>query len=213
MRTFLAASILLLAAAASGQDLAEKIDVTLVNVDVTVTSKSHSVRDLTRDDFEVFEDGVPQTITHFYAVEAAPVAAKTADVMSSSPPVPAPAVDERFRRRVLVVVDYVHTPQIERNRALERLEQFIDDRFTAGEYDWSIAIAGMDLRLILPLTSDKSQIHAAIKAMRHRTDWQASDVPFQSLDIRLPTTSNEAIWDPTFTYLSFRAVVDAIRAF
>src|SRR5438270_12403461 len=123
MRAFLTASILLLAGAASGQDLAEKIDVTLVNVDVTVTSKNHSVHGLTRDDFEVFEDGVPQTITHFYAVESAPAVMKVADVVSSAPTAPA----ERFRRRVLVVVDYVHTPQIERNQALQKLEQFIDD--------------------------------------------------------------------------------------
>jgi VWFA-related protein len=210
MRGLLIASTLLLAAAAYGQDLAEKIDVTLVNVDVTVTSKNQSVHGLTRGDFEVLEDGAPQTITHFYAVEAAPPAVTAANVVSSTPP----TVDVRFRRRVLVVVDYVHTPQIERNRALERLEEFIDDRFTAGEYDWSIAIAGMDLRLILPLTSDKTRIRAALEAMRHRTDWQASaGVPLQSLDIRLPNTSNEAIWDPTFTYLSYRAVVDAIRAF
>jgi VWFA-related protein len=214
MRRLLTVSILLLAAAAYGQDLVEKIDVTLINVDVTVTSKNHSVHGLTRGDFEVFEDGVPQTVTHFHAVENAPAVVKEADVGALQVPAAAPIVDERFRRRVLVVVDYVHTPQIERNRALERLEQFIDDRFTAGEYDWSIAIAGMDLRLILPLTSDKARIHAALEAMRHRTDWQASaGVPFQSLDIRLPTTSYEAALDPTFTYFSYRAVVDAIRAF
>jgi VWFA-related protein len=214
MRGLLAASILLLAAAGYGQDLVEKIDVTLVNVDVTVTSKNHSVRGLTRDDFEVFEDGRPQTITHFYAVESAPAAAKPADVVATAAAAPAPIVDERFRRRVLVVVDYVHTPMIERNRALERLEQFIDDRFTAGEYDWSIAIAGLDLRLILPLTSDKARIHAAIEAMRRRIPWRVTpDAPFQSLDIRLPTSSHEASIDPMFTYLSYRAVVDAIRAF
>jgi VWFA-related protein len=214
MRRLLTASILLLAAAADGQDLVEKIDVTRVNVDVTVTSKDHSVHGLTRDDFEVFEDGVPQTITNFYAVEAAPVAAKAADVAASPVPAAAPTVDERFRRRVLVVVDYVHTPMLERNRALERMEQFIDDRFTTGEYEWSIAIAGMDLRMILPLTSDKARIHAALEAMRHRTPFRASAaVPFQSLDIRLPETSYEALMDTTFTYFSFRAVVDAIRAF
>ncbi|MEA2328122.1 MAG: hypothetical protein QOE68_3081, partial [Thermoanaerobaculia bacterium] len=214
MRRLLTASILLLAAAGYGQDLAEKIDVTLVNVDVTVTSKNHSVHGLTRDDFEVLEDGVPQTITHFYAVENASAVVKAAEVVSSARPAPAPTVDERFRRHVLVVVDYVHTPMIERNRALERLEQFIDNRFTAGEYDWSIAIAGMDMRLILPLTSDKARIHGALDAMRRRIPWRASPtVPFQSLDIRLPDTSYEAAKDPTFTYFSYRAVVDAIRAF
>ena len=214
MPKLLTASILFLAAVGYGQDLVEKIDVTLVNVDVTVTSKNHSIRGLTRDDFEVFEDGRPQTITNFYAIENATADAKPAGVVAAARPVPAPLVEERFRRRVLVVVDYVHTPMIERNRALVRLEQFIDDRFTAGEYDWSIAIAGMDMRLILPLTSDKARIRAAIEAMRHRAPWRVSaDAPFQSLDIRLPDTSYEASRDPTFTYFSYRAVVDAIRAF
>jgi len=53
----------------------EKIDVSVVNVDVTVTDRAgNPVRGLTRDDFEVFEDGRPQPITNFYAVEHAPAA-------------------------------------------------------------------------------------------------------------------------------------------
>src|SRR4051794_41305542 len=53
------------------QSLTEKIDVSLVNVDVTVTSHGAPARGLTRDDFEVLEDGVPQNVTHFYAIENA----------------------------------------------------------------------------------------------------------------------------------------------
>jgi hypothetical protein len=209
---------LMVTAAAFGQELTEKIDVTLVNVDVTVTSRSHSVRGFTRDDFEVREDGVPQTITNFYAVENTP-AAKPERGVAAAPaptqkPAPAPVVDDRFRRKVLVVVDYVHTSKINRNRALERLEQFIDDRFTTGEYDWSIAIAGMDMRMVLPLTSDKARIHDAIEAMRHDTRWQPSrDVPAVKLDIRLPVVSSGADSDPTYTYLSFRVVLDSMRSF
>src|SRR4051812_3255894 len=46
--------------------LAETIDVSLVNVDVFVTSKSgERVRGLTKDDFEIFENGNRQPISNF----------------------------------------------------------------------------------------------------------------------------------------------------
>ncbi len=216
MRASIIASLfILIAAAAYSQDLTEKIDVTLVNVDVTVTSRSHLVRGLTRDDFEVLEDGVPQTITNFYAVENTPaVAANTGDVTTPTPGA-RPVVDERFRRKVLVVVDYVHTSKINRNRTLEKLEQFIDDRFTSGEYDWSIAIAAMEMRVILPLTSDKARIHAALEALRHDGRWPTSaGEPPVSLDIRMPYADfRDAGNDPTYSVLSFRALLDAMHAF
>ncbi len=203
-----------LAVSAHAQDLVEKIDVTRVNVDVTVTSRSHPVRGLSRDDFEVLEDGKLQTITNFYAVENAATVEDSEGVVTPARPV-APVVDSRFRRKVFVVVDYVHTTKINRNRALEQLEQFIDDHFTAGEYDWSIATAGMDLRIILPLTSDKALIHSAIEAMRHDARWQASaeEQPV-SLNVRLPFDDPAvAKGDPTYMILSFHAVRDAVRAF
>ena len=175
---------LLVAAAVHAQQLVEKIDVNLVNVDVTVTAKGHSVQGLTKDDFEVREDGVLQTISNFYAVENAPALA----VDNGAAPSAAPAqADERFRRKVLLIVDYAHTSKINRNRALAKLESFIDDRFTGGQYDWSIAVAGNDMKVILPLTSDKARIHDCIEALRHDTAWKPlPDGPAVSLDIRLP---------------------------
>jgi len=153
------------------QQFTEKIDVSIVNVDVTVTSRGEPVRGLTRDDFEVLEDGRPQTITHFYAVENKP--ALRAQANAPAPPAAEVASDERFRRKVLVIVDNVHTSKINRNRALEKLERFIDDHFAGGEYDWSIAVAGSRLQLVLPLTSDKDTIHTAITAIRKEGTWRA----------------------------------------
>jgi Ca-activated chloride channel homolog len=47
-----------------------KIDTELVNLNVVVTDKSgQRVRGLVKDDFEVFEDGVKQEISHFVAQE------------------------------------------------------------------------------------------------------------------------------------------------
>src|SRR5438270_5189822 len=164
--------------AAAQQPLTEKVDVNLVNVDVTVTSHGAPARGLTANDFEVREDGAPQTITNFFAVENSPASATAA---AAAP------LDERYRRKVLVIVDYVHSSKILRNRALQRLEQFIDDKFTGGQYDWSIAVAGQDMKILVPLTSDKTQIHDAIAAMRTGAMWEpAPGVAPVNLDVRMP---------------------------
>src|SRR5207248_11586548 len=93
--------------AAAQQPLTEKVDVSLVNVDVTVTSHGAPARGFTANDFEVLEDGVPQKITNFYAIDNAP--GKSASVPSlaaaaSTDTQPAPS-DDRFRRKVLVIID------------------------------------------------------------------------------------------------------------
>ena len=47
-----------------------KVQVDYVDVDVLVTDNDgRFVRDLTKDDFEVFEDGQPQTIANFSVVD------------------------------------------------------------------------------------------------------------------------------------------------
>src|SRR5579884_2933765 len=140
----------------------EKIEVSVVNVDVTVTDwHGNPVRGLTKDDFEVLEDGVRQPITNFYAVDGSVrVRQSTGGDESAAPP------DERFRRKVLVLIDTFSTTPFERNQALARLEQLINDRFQAGEYDWSISSYDTELRLLLPPTSDKSAIHTALNQIR-----------------------------------------------
>ena len=68
MRKSIVAAALLLAANALGQrKLVETIEVHVVNVDVVVTDREgNRVRGLTKDDFELYEDKRPQTITNFY---------------------------------------------------------------------------------------------------------------------------------------------------
>src|SRR5258708_31202800 len=77
--------------------LTERIEVNVVNVDVTVLDhEGKPVRGLTQTDFAIFEDVVPQKITNFYAVVSDHVVVNAA----------APAAgEERFRRKVLVVID------------------------------------------------------------------------------------------------------------
>jgi VWFA-related protein len=162
-RLVVAAAAGIVAAQAFGQTLTQKIDVSVVNVDVVVTgADGKPVRGLTREDFQVFEDGVAQPITNFYAVESA----MQGDAAPGATPASAAAADPRFRRKVLVLIDNNHLSKRGRDLALERVEEFINDRFRGGDYEWSIAALGSSVNMVLPLTSNKDAIHTALEAIR-----------------------------------------------
>lgn len=144
--------------------LVEKIDVNVINVDVTVTDrKGNPVRNLTRADFDIFEDGIQQQVSNFYVVEdSAPVVARTAGVDVGAPPPP-----ERTRRKVLVLVDSLNTDRASRARALDKLEKFINEHFNDGRYDWSVATVDSRVHLVLPMTSEKSALAQALNDIRN----------------------------------------------
>lgn len=73
----------------------------------------------------------------------------------------------------------------------------------------------MEMRVILPLTSDKARIHTALEALRHDARWLPSvGEPPVSLDVRLPYADFRDVGnDPTYSVLSFRALLDAMHAF
>src|SRR5215813_6013295 len=68
-----------------------RISVTLVQIDAVVTdSKGKPVTDLTKDDFEIYEDGRRQPITNFSYINTQPDAARitTASTKTSASPPP-----------------------------------------------------------------------------------------------------------------------------
>src|SRR3982751_3934822 len=65
--------------------LVERIEVRVANIDVVVTDRSGApVHGLTKEDFELFESGKPQTITNFSEVRAD--AAESTDVAPLAAP-------------------------------------------------------------------------------------------------------------------------------
>jgi VWFA-related protein len=164
MKRLIAAAAVLCASALTAQ-VTESIEVRVVNVDVTVTSKGAPVRGLSAADFEIFEDGHPQKITNYYTSEQTATVAAAAPATMPAAEVAAPKQDPRFRRRVLVLVDNSHTTRHARDTALHQLEAMINDRFH-GDYEWSIGVIGRGVVLLLPLTSDKTAIHEALETIR-----------------------------------------------
>jgi VWFA-related protein len=127
----------------------ETVHVAVVDVDVYVTDKKgNRVTGLTKDDFEVFEDGRPVAITHFSAIEGGrlqgqqPAAAgaggapEVAGVGSTGTRVP-----EDQRLHLVVYIDNFNMQPFNRNRVLRELRDFLrekldtEDRVMLVSYD------------------------------------------------------------------------------
>ena len=130
--TLAAALILATAAAAQDRDddstFFETVEVRVVNVEVVVTdAKGEPILGLTRDDFELTEDGKPVEITNFYSVEAAQTqeAPGAEPRVGSESTVAPPAVRPTDHRLHLAVfVDGTTLEPLNRHRVLEAVRDF-----------------------------------------------------------------------------------------
>ncbi len=123
--------------------VAERVEVNLVNVDVTVLDRSGKpVSGLTKDDFEVLEDGAPRTITNFAVHSAGP------------------------RNVVMIVDERDISRKPATNVAMAELEQML--AASDSDWSWSILTIGMteNVDTMLPFTSDRQAIHEALESIR-----------------------------------------------
>jgi VWFA-related protein len=144
------------------QPLTERIEVAVTNVDVIVTDRSgHPVGGLSRDDFEILEDGRPEKLTNFYAIEDATVRLATKEDSSEG------SIDpDHFRRKVVLLIDNNFIQKPNRNAALNRLDEFIDSHLAAN-VEWTLITIGHSVETMQPFTSDRQKMHAAIERVRH----------------------------------------------
>ena len=116
--------------------------VELVTVDVAVVDKKgQSVRGLTRDDFVVAENGVPQSLTSFEAVVVpeAPRAAETPRrTVVSTNVVP----DNRRGRTFAVVFDDIHLSPVQAQRARGAVAAFLEEGVAEGDVVTLVATGG-----------------------------------------------------------------------
>jgi VWFA-related protein len=159
------------------------VELRVVNVDVMVTdSAGNSVGDLTPGDFELLEDGEPQRITNFFrVVDGTP----RLDPAQASAGVT--AADDRFRRRVLLVIDNNFLEPVVRRSALENVKEFVAERF-GGDAEWSVAAIGEGLQYLMPFTRERYQVSAALDevnnlqtyADRHQLDRKLLNDPIRT---------------------------------
>lgn len=139
------------------------------NVEVTVLDRDgRPVRGLSREDFVLHVDGMPQAIEYFGAYTDRPGAKPTPPAPGLEPSPAARGAAAELARRPLVLVlliDAANTSVFNRNHILGRLASFV--RRTVRPPDGAIvAVYDNFLRFASPFTSDAEEIAAALETLR-----------------------------------------------
>lgn len=160
--------ILMLIATAYAQRFGEAVQVTIVEVPVSVVDRSgNAVRDLTKNDFELFDDGKRVPIEYFEVVDMAKVtAADTGDV-----PLPPVAT-----RNFLLLFDLANSSPGTIERASKAAKEFIDTQL--GERDLAavaVFTAEAGARMVTSFTRNRTLLMNAVETLGHPKYFKITD--------------------------------------
>lgn len=151
----------------------DSIDVQLVNIQVMAVDKDgNPVTDLTRDDFEVYEDGQPVTLTNFFAVEDGvrrePGMGEAIEPVPEESPDRAPAPASPFviddSRYVVLFVDNTNISPNHRKRVFTELRKDLAQLMEPAD---RVMVARLDREVHVeqPFTRDRSLIEQALESL------------------------------------------------
>ncbi|HET8783224.1 MAG TPA: VWA domain-containing protein [Pyrinomonadaceae bacterium] len=142
-----------------------RITTNLVQIDAIVTKNGKHVTNLTREDFEIFEDGRKQTITSFAYISNVPLTAPAA-AGERDKSVPAPPLKPGDPRRTLaIVVDDLGLSASSMSDVRRQLRKFIDEEIQP--YDLvAIIRTGTGIGALQQFTNDKRLLTRAVDQLR-----------------------------------------------
>ncbi|MDH3744257.1 MAG: VWA domain-containing protein [Acidobacteriota bacterium] len=151
----------------------EKIEVNLVDLNVVVTTLwGRPVTDLTRDDFEIWEDGELRPISHFIRViDGVPdPGTELSTSPSLTPPKESPprATQPSYaldRSIVLAFDTGIQRPYM--RRALKAARDFVAERSEDGIW-WSVVMLAARPHSLLPLTNDAREVVSTLESILAR---------------------------------------------
>jgi VWFA-related protein len=162
-----------------------RVETELVQIDVVVADKKGNlVRELRREDFELFEDGKRQQITHF----AAGTSVKPATWIRAERRPTAPSGNDgkaaftstevRAGRHIVIAVDDFHLAPENLLIAKRVLHRFINEQMVAGDQIAFITTSG-NIGLFQQFTTDRAILERAIDrlSVQTRTVTNPFDVP------------------------------------
>ena len=150
--------------AAEVPKLTEIVDVRVINVDVVVTDKrGNRIRGLTKDDFEIYENGKAKAISNFYEVEAP---AKTAAAAPSAPTTLAAIeqIPDNQKRRIIFYVDNLSLMPFNRNRVFKEMKEFARRVMRPGD-EAMIATFNRSMKIRAAFTRDPIQIQQTLDTL------------------------------------------------
>jgi VWFA-related protein len=127
-----------------GPNVTFKVEVNYVEVDARVLdTEGNFIRDLTKQDFQVFEDGKPQTIDQFALVNI-PVERPEVPLFAAAPIEPDVSSNARdFNGRLyLFVLDDLHTAPLRTQLVRNAARRFIETKLGANDMAAVVAVRG-----------------------------------------------------------------------
>jgi len=141
-----------------------RVSVNLVQIDATVTdAQGHTVPNLEAKDFEILQDGKPQTIKKFSYVNAPPPAA-----LRPGPPAPTNPTKirpEDVHRTVALVVDDLGLSFESTARVRQALKHYVDTQLQPGDLV-AVLRTGAGVGALQQFTTDRRMLDAAIDRVR-----------------------------------------------
>ncbi|HYR28153.1 MAG TPA: VWA domain-containing protein, partial [Thermoanaerobaculia bacterium] len=168
-RVVTAAILLLLAAAAGAQDFGETVQIDVIEVPVTVVDRDgHTVRGLTKANFELYDDGKRVPIDYFEAVDIARVTAGAERSESPLPPV--------STRNFLLLFDLENSEPGAIGRAQQAAKQFLEGGLTPHDLvAVGIFTAERGAQLLTSFSTDRNLIARAIGALDDPQQFRIAD--------------------------------------
>ena len=152
----------------------EVLEVRVTNVDVIVTDRSGKpVTGLTKEDFELYENGVKKEISNFLELrgKGAPTPARAAAPVEGQTAIA--GADDIRRRDITIFIDNAVLQPHRRNLMMPHLQRFIDENVRGGD---TVAIVtwAKSLKLELEPTSDRAAISAALDRVMKVANFNAA---------------------------------------
>ncbi|HWN10624.1 MAG TPA: VWA domain-containing protein [Pyrinomonadaceae bacterium] len=150
-----------------------RITANLVQIDAVVTKDGKHVTDLKPEDFEILEDGKPQTITQFSYVSnvpaastaiAKPPASRPADPLA--PVVPVKVRPNETRRTVVLLVDDLGISAENVVHVKQQLRTFLDKQLQPNDLVSIVTTGGKEVGALQQFTTDKRILSSAVDRLR-----------------------------------------------
>jgi len=182
--------------AAAEETYYESVDVDVVNVEVVATDRAgRPVSGLSRDSFELYEDGKPVAVTNFFSSTeetaiAAPVSAPAAGA-AATVPVELPARSPEQVLNFAVFVDNENLTATSRRPVLAALDQFFRSHVGVGDH---VILASYDggIKVSQPAAADPAALTAAVGKLMTGASHGAAAIADQRRAQREATELEEA---------------------
>jgi len=159
------------------QDDVVRITTSLVQIDAVVTKDGKQVTDLTAEDFEIFEDERPQTITNFSYISTVPAAAASPANIAATRPVknkknkngppvlPAVVRPQDTRRTIALVVDDLGISFESMGPIKRQLRKFVEEQIEPNDLV-AIIRTGGEVGSLQQFTTDRRLLDRAVEGLR-----------------------------------------------